>query len=59
VATRSARRYERDLSALALACRDSRVSWPERLVVLLVAAYIVSPIDLIPDSAHVWEWWMI
>jgi uncharacterized membrane protein YkvA (DUF1232 family) len=46
-------RYERDLSALALAVRDSRVSWPARLVVLLVLAYIVSPIDLIPDSAHV------
>jgi uncharacterized membrane protein YkvA (DUF1232 family) len=46
-------RYERDLSALALACRDSRVSWPARLVVVLVVAYIVSPIDVIPDSAHV------
>jgi uncharacterized membrane protein YkvA (DUF1232 family) len=46
-------RYERDLSALALACRDARVSWPARLVVLLVVAYIVSPIDLIPESAHV------
>ena len=46
-------RYERDLSALAFACLDSRVSWPARLVVLLVVAYIISPIDLVPDSAHV------
>jgi uncharacterized membrane protein YkvA (DUF1232 family) len=45
-------RFERDLGALAFACRDSRVAWPARLVVLLVVAYIVSPIDLIPDSVH-------
>jgi len=45
-------RFERELSALALACRDPRVSWPARLVVLLVVVYIVSPIDLVPESAH-------
>jgi Uncharacterized conserved protein len=46
-------RFERELSALALACRDPRVGWPCRLVVLLTLLYIISPIDLIPDSAHV------
>ena len=46
-------RFERELSALALACRDPRVGWPARLVVLLTLLYIISPIDLIPDSAHV------
>lgn len=47
-----AARFERDLSALALACRDARVGWPVRLVVFLVVAYVVSPIDPIPDDAH-------
>jgi uncharacterized membrane protein YkvA (DUF1232 family) len=46
-------RFEREVSALALACRDPRVAWPSRLVVLLVLLYIISPIDLVPESAHV------
>ena len=46
-------RFEREVSALVLAWRDPRVAWPSRLVVLLVLLYIISPIDLIPDSAHV------
>jgi uncharacterized membrane protein YkvA (DUF1232 family) len=32
-----------------LAARDPRTPWPARLVGLLVAAYALSPIDLIPD----------
>lgn len=48
-----AERFERDVGALALACRDPRVAWPSRLVVLLVLLYIISPIDLVPESAHV------
>jgi uncharacterized membrane protein YkvA (DUF1232 family) len=44
--------FERELSALALACRDPRVGWPVRLLALLVVVYIVSPIDPIPDEAH-------
>jgi uncharacterized membrane protein YkvA (DUF1232 family) len=48
-----AERFERELSALALASRDPRVAWPSRLVVLLVLIYIVSPIDLVPESGHV------
>ena len=46
-------RFEREVSALALAWRDPRVTWPTRLVVALVLLYIISPIDLIPESAHV------
>ena len=32
-----------------LAARDPRCPWPARLVGLFVAAYALSPIDLIPD----------
>lgn len=32
-----------------LAARDPRCPWPARAVGLLVAAYAMSPIDLIPD----------
>jgi uncharacterized membrane protein YkvA (DUF1232 family) len=35
--------------AVYLACRDPRVPWAPKLVVALVAAYAMSPIDLIPD----------
>jgi uncharacterized membrane protein YkvA (DUF1232 family) len=31
------------------AARDPRTPWPVRLLALLVAAYALSPIDLIPD----------
>lgn len=31
------------------AARDSRTSWPVRALALFVAAYALSPIDLIPD----------
>ena len=48
-----AERFEREVSALALAARDPRVAWPARLVVLLVVLYVISPIDLVPESAHV------
>ncbi len=46
-------RFEREVSALALASRDPRVAWPSRLVVLVVLLYVISPIDLVPESAHV------
>jgi uncharacterized membrane protein YkvA (DUF1232 family) len=39
----------RDAVALYLAARDPRVKWPAKLVALAVAAYVLSPIDLIPD----------
>lgn len=32
-----------------LAARDRRTPWPARLVCLLIAAYALSPIDLVPD----------
>jgi uncharacterized membrane protein YkvA (DUF1232 family) len=39
--------------ALYLASRDPRTPWRAKLVVLLVVAYALSPIDLIPDFVPV------
>jgi len=39
----------RDLQAVYLASRDPRVPWYAKAVALAVAAYAVSPVDLIPD----------
>jgi membrane protein DedA with SNARE-associated domain/uncharacterized membrane protein YkvA (DUF1232 family) len=39
----------RDVYAIYLAARDPRVPWHAKAVALLVAAYAVSPIDLVPD----------
>jgi uncharacterized membrane protein YkvA (DUF1232 family) len=44
-----ARRIRRDVVALWLAGRDPRVSWYAKFAAGLVAAYALSPIDLIPD----------
>ncbi|WP_241665294.1 YkvA family protein [Teichococcus oryzae] len=44
-----ARRLRRDAHALFLAARDRRTPWPARLLALAIAAYALSPIDLIPD----------
>ena len=44
-----ARGIKRDVHALYLAARDPRVPWYAKAVALAVAAYAVSPIDLIPD----------
>jgi uncharacterized membrane protein YkvA (DUF1232 family) len=44
-----ARNLKRDVVALWLAARDPRVPLPAKLVAGLVAAYALSPIDLIPD----------
>ena len=44
-----ARNLRRDVYAIYLAARDPRVPWYAKAVALLVAAYAVSPIDLIPD----------
>lgn len=44
-----AQRAKRDGIALYLAARDPRVSWPVKAAAVLVAAYVLSPIDLIPD----------
>jgi uncharacterized membrane protein YkvA (DUF1232 family) len=40
---------KRDVHAVDLASRDPRVPWYAKLVALLVVAYALSPIDLIPD----------
>lgn len=42
--------------ALWLAARDARTPWAARLLALLVAAYALSPIDLVPDFIPVLGW---
>jgi uncharacterized membrane protein YkvA (DUF1232 family) len=44
-----AKALKRDVIALWLAARDPRVPWPAKAVAGAVAAYALSPIDLIPD----------
>lgn len=44
-----ARAIKRDVLAVYLAARDPRTPWPVRLLAMAVAAYALSPIDLIPD----------
>jgi uncharacterized membrane protein YkvA (DUF1232 family) len=44
-----ARRIKRDVVVLWLAARDGRVPWHAKLLAGAVAAYALSPIDLIPD----------
>lgn len=39
--------------ALYLAARDSRVPWAAKIVIAIVVAYALSPIDLIPDFVSV------
>jgi uncharacterized membrane protein YkvA (DUF1232 family) len=49
VAKSWARAVKRDAAALWLAARDPRVPWYAKAVAGAVAAYALSPIDLIPD----------
>jgi uncharacterized membrane protein YkvA (DUF1232 family) len=44
-----ARRLSRDVHAIYLASRDPRVPWYAKVLAIAVAAYALSPIDLIPD----------
>ena len=44
-----ARRVKRDLVAVYFAARDPRTPWFARCLAVAVAAYALSPIDLIPD----------
>jgi uncharacterized membrane protein YkvA (DUF1232 family) len=44
-----ARAIKRDVVALYIAGRDPRVPWYVKLAAAAVAAYALSPIDLIPD----------
>ncbi|QCO00980.1 DUF1232 domain-containing protein [Azospirillum argentinense] len=48
-----ARRIKRDVIALYLAARDPRTPWYARVAAAAVAAYALSPIDLIPDVVPV------
>ena len=48
-----AHRVRVEAHAVWLAVRDPRTPWPARLVGFLVAAYALSPIDLIPDFVPV------
>lgn len=53
MALSSLRKWAKELRQQTLvvyfAARDPRTPWPVRLLALLVAAYALSPIDLIPD----------
>ena len=44
-----ARALKRETHALYLAGRDPRTPWPAKVVIAIVVAYALSPIDLIPD----------
>ena len=44
-----AQALRRDVHAIYLASRDERVPWYAKGLALLIAAYAVSPVDLIPD----------
>lgn len=46
-------RIKRDVVALWIAARDRRTPWAAKLVAAAVAAYALSPIDLIPDVVPV------
>ncbi len=46
---RWAANLKRDTYALYLGARDPRVPWAAKLLAAVVAAYAISPIDLIPD----------
>lgn len=48
-----AERLKTEVHALYLAYRDPRVPWYARAFALCVAAYALSPIDLIPDPIPV------
>lgn len=47
--TRWARALKRDVVALWIAARDRRTPMAARVVAMAVAAYALSPIDLVPD----------
>jgi uncharacterized membrane protein YkvA (DUF1232 family) len=40
---------KRDIEALWIAARDPRVPWYAKTLAAMVAAYALSPIDLVPD----------
>ncbi|MBL0610046.1 DUF1232 domain-containing protein [Aeromonas jandaei] len=44
-----AKRIKMDIHAVWLAARDPRTPWFVRVLAMAIAAYAISPIDLIPD----------
>lgn len=44
-----ARAIKKDVIALSIAARDPRVPWHVKAAAIVIAAYALSPIDLIPD----------
>jgi uncharacterized membrane protein YkvA (DUF1232 family) len=48
-----ARAIKRDVVALYIAGRDPRVPWPMKAMAVAIAAYALSPIDLVPDFIRV------
>lgn len=48
-----ARSIKRDVIAIWIAARDRRTPWSARILAACVAAYALSPIDLIPDFVPV------
>src|SRR6266853_608170 len=48
-----ARAIKRDVVAVRIAAHDPRVPWHAKALALAVAAYALSPIDLIPDFVPV------
>ena len=53
---RWARRLKLDVVALWIAARDPRTPWHAKVLAAAVAAYALSPIDLIPDFISVIEY---
>jgi uncharacterized membrane protein YkvA (DUF1232 family) len=47
--SRRARDLKREVYTLYFACRDPRVPWYAKAFTVVVVAYALSPIDLIPD----------
>jgi len=45
----SAKVIKREIVVVYFAARDHRTPWGLRIFALLIAAYVLSPIDLIPD----------
>lgn len=45
----SVKKIEIETYALYLAYKDPRVPWRVKILIILVIAYLLSPIDLIPD----------
>ena len=48
-----AKSLKTEIHALYLACRDPRVPWLAKAIAIVVVAYALSPIDLIPDFVPV------